>query len=77
MDEKTIDNTEDEEYKKINFKRKKAIHKLSNNFYLRKNIHLLNYKKPQPFQSKDKEGANMRRIKRCLYPSFTYIINYP
>ena len=69
LDEKTNDNTEDEEYKKINFKRKKAIHKLSNNFYLRKNIHLLNYKKPQPFQSKDKEGANMRRIKRCLYPS--------
>ena len=69
LDEKKYESTEDEEYRKIYFKRKKAIHKLSDNFYLRKNIRLLNYKKPRPFQSKDKEGASLQRIKNSLYPS--------
>ena len=69
LNEKKYDSNEDEEYRKMYLKRKKAIHKLSDNFYLKKNIHLLNYKKPQPFQTKDKEGASLQRIKNRLYPS--------
>ena len=62
-------NEEDEEYRKNYLKRKKAINKLSDNFYLKKNIRLINYSKPKPFQLKDREGANLKRIKNCLYPS--------
>ena len=62
-------NMEDEEFKKTYFRRKKAINKLSDNFYLKKNIRLINYSKPKPFQIQDKEAANLNRIKNCLYPS--------
>ena len=62
-------NMENEEFKKTYLRRKKAINKLSDNFYLKKNIRLINYKKPKPFQLQDKEGANLNRIKNCLYPS--------
>ena len=34
-----------------------------------KNIKLINYKKPKPQQIKDKESANLLRIKKLLYPS--------
>lgn len=62
-------NIEDEESKKILIKRRKALNKLADNFYLKKNIKLINYSKPKPFQLQDKEGANLKRIKNCLYPS--------
>ena len=62
-------NMENEEFKKTYFRRKKAINKLSDNFYLKKNIRLINYSKPKPFQIQDKEAANLNRIKNCLYPS--------
>ena len=62
-------NMEDEEFKKTYFRRKKAINKLSDNFYLKKNIKLINYSKPKPFQIQDKEAANLNRIKNCLFPS--------
>ena len=62
-------NMEDEEFKKTYFRRKKAINKLSDNFYLKKNIKLINYSKPKPFQIQDKEAANLNRIKNCLYTS--------
>ena len=62
-------NMENEEFKKTYFRRKKAINKLSDNFYLKKNIKLINYSKPKPFQIQDKDAANLTRIKNCLYPS--------
>lgn len=62
-------NMEDAEFKKTYLKRKKAINKLSDHFYLKKNIRLINYIKPRPFQLQDREGASLKRIKNCLYPT--------
>ena len=67
--------TENEENKKNNYKRKRDISKLSDNFYIKNNLQLINYTKPKPYQLKDKEGANMQRIKDCLYPSLLRRLN--
>ena len=68
--EKNNKNDDEEEgIRKIHLKIKKALNKLSENFYIKKNIKLINYSKPKPFQIQDKEGANLKRIKNCLYPS--------
>ena len=64
--EKNISN---EEFKKTYLNRKKAINELSDNFYQKKNIKLINFSKSKPFQIQDKEAANLKRIKNCFYPS--------
>ena len=64
-----IEETENEEDKSNYYKRKKEIKKLSENFYIKNDLKLINYTKPKPFQIKDKESANMQRIKDCFYPS--------
>ena len=35
---------------------------------MKDHIKFINYKKPKPFQIKDKESANLKKIKNCLYP---------
>ena len=35
---------------------------------MKEHINLINYTKPKAFQIKDKESANLKRIKKCLYP---------
>ena len=61
--------TEDEEFLKLYFKSKKALHKLSDNYYVKKNLSLINYSKPKPFQIQDKEGTSLNKIKNFLYPT--------
>ena len=36
--------------------------------YVKEYINLINYTKPKPFQIKNKESANLKRIKHSLYP---------
>ena len=76
--EKTDENekdTENEENKQNYYKRKKAINKISENFYIKNNLRLINYTKPKPYQLKDKESANLRRIKKFLYPALIKKLN--
>ena len=62
-------NIENEEFSKEYFKCKKALNKLSNNYYIKKDLSLINYSKPKPYKMQDKEGASLIRIKNCLYPN--------
>ena len=80
-DEKTINNNnnEDEENDSLRskkIKRKKEFNKYVENIYMNEHIKFINYTKPKPSQIKDKEGANLKRIKYCLFPpSMEYLIN--
>ena len=67
--------TENEENKQNYYKRKKAINKISENFYIKNNLRLINYTKPKPYQLKDKESANLQRIKKFLYPALIKKLN--
>ena len=76
MKKREIEETENEEDKSNFYKRKKEIKKLSENFYIKNNLKLINYTKPKPFQIKDKESASMKRIKECFYPSLTKKLSF-
>ena len=71
-DEKTdnnnIYNEEEEIYKRKKIKKKKEFNRYAENIYVKDHIKFINYTKPKPFQIKDKESANLKRIKNCLYP---------
>lgn len=67
--------SENEENKQSYYKKKKAINKVSENFYIKNNLQLLNYSKPKPYQLKDKESANLQRIKKFLYPALIKKLN--
>ena len=58
----------DNSYRRKKIKRKKEFNKYVENIYMKDNINFINYIKPKPFQIKDKESANLKRIKKCLYP---------
>ena len=59
---------EDDTFRKNNIKRKREFNRYVDNIYMKENIKFINYRKPKPFQIKDKESANLKRIKDCLYP---------
>ena len=71
-DEKTdnnnIYNEEEEIYRRKKIKKKKEFNRYAENIYVKDHIKFINYTKPKPFQIKDKESANLKRIKNCLYP---------
>ena len=49
---------------------KKDFSKYAENMNIDYNIKFINYTKPKPLQIKDKENANLVRIKKFLYPSY-------
>ena len=56
-------------YETNKIKIKKDFNKFTENMYLENNIKFINYTKAKPQQIKDKESANLVRIKKFLYPS--------
>ena len=78
-DEKKIDNNnneEDDSFRRNKIKSKKEFNRYVENIYMQDHIKFINYRKPKPFQIKDKESANLKRIKKCLYPpSIEELIN--
>ena len=56
-------------YETNKIKIKKDFNKYTENMYLENNIKFINYKRAKPQQIKDKESANLVRIKKFLYPS--------
>lgn len=48
---------------------KKEFHRIVDNLNFVKDIKLINFKKPKPIPIKDKESANLLRIKKLLYPT--------
>ena len=63
-----IYNEEEDNYKRKKIKKKKEFNRYAENVYMKDHIKFINYTKPKPFQIKDKESANLKRIKNCLYP---------
>ena len=51
------------------YKIKKEFNKYTENMYLENDLKLINYEKAKPKEIKDKESANLIRIKKFLYPS--------
>ena len=60
---------DNENYEKDKIKIKKDFNKYIENMYLEDGIKFINYTKPKQQQIKDKESANLIRIKRYLYPN--------
>ena len=56
-------------YEMNKIKIKKDFNKYTDNMYLAGNMKLINYSRAKPQQIKDKESANLVRIKKFLYPS--------
>ena len=56
-------------YEMNKIKIKKDFNKYPDNMYLAGNMKLINYSRAKPQQIKDKESANLVRIKKFLYPS--------
>ena len=56
-------------YKMNKIKIKKDFNKYTDDLYLGGNMKLINYSRAKPQQIKDKESANLVRIKKFLYPS--------
>ena len=56
-------------YEENKSKIKKDFNKYIENMYLDNNIKFINYTRAKPQQIKDKESANLIRIKKFLYPS--------
>ena len=72
-DEKTdnnnnIFNEEEDINRRTKIRKKKEFNRYAENIYVKDHIKFINYTKPKPFQIKDKESANLKRIKNCLYP---------
>ena len=69
-DEKNEDNNEENDTanRRNKIRRKKEFNKYAENFYFKEHIKFINYTKPKPFQIKDKESSNLKRIKNCLFP---------
>ena len=61
-------NDEDNTYRRQKLRKKKEFNRYVENIYMKDHIKFINYTKPKPFQIKDKESANLKRIKNCLYP---------
>ena len=57
---------DNDKYEKNKSKIIKDFSKYIDNMYLEDNIKLINYTKPKPYQIKDKESANLIRIKKIL-----------
>ncbi len=66
--ENNNNNEEDDSFRRKKIKSKKEFNRYVENIYMKDNIKFINYTKPKPFQIKDKESANLKRIKNCLYP---------
>ena len=70
--EETNDNNnnddEDNSFKIKKIRKKKEFNRYAENVYMKDHIKFINYTKPKPFQIKDKESANLKRIKKCLSP---------
>ena len=60
---------DNKDYEMNKIKIKKDFNKYTENMYLENNIKFINYKRAKPQQIKDKESANLVRIKKFLYPS--------
>ena len=54
-------------YEKNRIKIKKDFNKYIENMYLEDNIKLINYTKAKPQQIRDRENANLIRIKKFFY----------
>ena len=70
-DDKTENNNsndEDNTYRRKKLRKKKEFNRYVENIYMKDHIKFINYTKPKPFQIKDKESANLKRIQNCLYP---------
>lgn len=59
---------EDNSFKIKKIRKKKEFNRYAENVYMKDHIKFINYTKPKPFQIKDKESANLKRIKKCLSP---------
>ena len=60
---------DNKKYEENKIKIKKDFNKYTENMYLENNIKFINYRKAKPQLIKDKESANLVRIKKFLYPS--------
>ena len=69
------DNNIDNENQMNKIKRKKEFKNYAETIYIKEQIKFINYKKPKPFQIKDKDSTNLKRIKKCLYPSLIEELN--
>ena len=66
--ENNNNNDEDNTYRRKKLRKKKEFNRYVENIYMKDHIKFINYTKPKPFQIKDKEGANLKRIKNSLFP---------
>ena len=66
---KIRDSFDNKNYEKNKMKIKKDFKKYTENMNLDRNMKIINYTKVKPQQIKDKESANLIRIKKFLYPS--------
>ena len=69
------DEDEDDSFRRKKIKRKKEFNKYVENIYIKDHIKFINYTKPKPFQIKDKESANLKRIKNSIFPPSLDLIN--
>ena len=60
---------DNENYEKDKIKIRKDFSKYIENMYIEDDIKFINYTKPKQQQIKDKESANLTRIKKYLYPN--------
>ena len=60
---------DNDNYEKNKIKIKKDFNKYTEDMILGNNLKFINYSKANPLQIKDKESANLVRIKKFLYPS--------
>ena len=60
---------DNENYEKDKIKIRKDFNKYIENMYIEDDIKFINYTKPKQQQIKDKESANLIRIKKYLYPN--------
>ena len=66
---KIRDSFDNKNYEKNKMKIKKDFKNYNENMNLDRNMKIINYTKVKPQQIKDKESANLIRIKKFLYPS--------
>ena len=68
-EKKENNNDENDDTHRLNkIRKKKEFNRYAENVYFQEHIKFINYTKPKPFQIKDKESSNLKRIKNCLFP---------
>ena len=67
-DSNDLNDDEEDSFKRKKIRKKKEFNRYAEKIYIKDMSKFINYIKPKPYQIKDKEGANLKRIKNRFYP---------